>query len=711
MARARSAGGGGKSEANPGTLAEFSARSLKRKLEGRERNGGKKKANEVPGHLARPGASFAGEGDTVGACGARAKAKGEGRDAGVEDAEEVEWEDIGEEDSSGEEERDRGDEGIDATEADVDVEVEVAVADPLSNRSFVRVWAVLVHRSHVLCLLGRGQHCDLCASDPMLSGLALSLLPSWLFPDPALARSDRVDRSHLAPMTTFFSKLVGEGKPAAAVPVAPQEEERAALRERVLAWFSPGSGGGGGGGLLTEEEASVLFAALCRGLGLRTRLVRVIDPAPKTPKRALEDYSAASASAPAAQAAEEDGEEGAPLVVEVTKPGTQGKRKCYGEWNLSTAGPKQKGRSAAGKTQFWAEVWCGAKGAWESVDPSGGFVGPCGRYESSKGLCVAFWGGRWKDVTQRYAADFHRRQRTVDWRWWEETKEAFREGGEREETEEDAALEERVLEQAKADWPKTLTAAKVHPYYVLFRHLRKNQALVPKPTFLGKFVGGEPLYLRAEVRDLRSAVDWERMGRRVRDEEVGRPARENDEGKQRLYGNWQTDLVVVEGGVIPRNSHGNVLCPPLVERLPEGLCHLKVPASVCKKLAKASKIADFAPAVVGFDRYLSASRPAFDRVVVLEQDQAAVVDAYLELELARAEAARKKRMRRATALWRGLLFGLLKRRELRERWGLEEKEVVDGKEEVVGVKEVGEKEEEKEEGVGVVKVEVEVEEI
>ena len=80
---------------------------------------------------------------------------------------------------------------------------------------------------------------------------------------------------------------------------------------------------------------------------------------------------------------------------------------------------------------------------------------------------------------------------------------------------EEAELEAKAEEEAKADWPKTLGQAKQHPVYVLRRHLRRNQCLVAAPTFLGKFVGGEPLFLRREVQDLRSAKGWERVGRKV----------------------------------------------------------------------------------------------------------------------------------------------------------------------------------------------------
>ena len=40
----------------------------------------------------------------------------------------------------------------------------------------------------------------------------------------------------------------------------------------------------------------------------------------------------------------------------------------------------------------------------------------------------------------------------------------------------------------------------------------------------------------------------------------------------KLYGRWQTDAwqpPVAEGGLVPKNEHGNVLCPPFAASLPK----------------------------------------------------------------------------------------------------------------------------------------------
>ncbi|QDZ20430.1 DNA repair protein Rad4 [Chloropicon primus] len=697
---ARARGRGAEEEEGRGkrkeTLAEFSERTVKRKLL-RRRRGRRKEEEGTGGHEQEQGVV------EVGVCGTRAKAKGErGREGeeGEEAEGAVEWEDIGgeneEEDGDGDGDVELGD----AKDLVVDVDVDVDVTDPLADHGFVRVWASLVHRSHILCLLCRGQHCDGVASDAVLQAKVLSLVPRWLLPDPALLEQRAFTAARLVPLTTFFCKrfkcsaggAVGEGL---------------SMRERLAVCFDADPFLGG------QEDVSVLFAALCRSLGLQTRLVRVVDPVAKTPKKALEAYRASQRNP---RAGDDNGDGGGSedvqvveddevtVVVDNTKKGrAKGGKRSYGEWNLcdakevktkgKKAGNGQRNResgasSSSSSTRFWVEVCFHTPEGmvWESVDPVCGLSGDAGKYKRDGGLCIAFRKGRWKDVTQRYASDYHGSRRAIDWKWWQDTsfglqcneEEELGREGQNGQKGEDALLEERVVAQMKANWPKTLAAAKVHPYYVLHRHLRKNQALQPKPTFLGKFIGGEPLYLRSEVQDLRTRTGWERQGRKVREEEIPKPAKEsspaNGSGGRKppvLYGEWQTDRIVLEEGVIPRNSYGNVLVPPMVKQLPPGLSHLAVPPFICRALKKDGKIADFAEAVAGFDQsYGGARRPKLEGVVVLEQDQAAVVDSFLDWQFERAAAARRKRLLSGERTWRKLLRTLIKRKELREAYVL-----------------------------------------
>lgn len=50
----------------------------------------------------------------------------------------------------------------------------------------------------------------------------------------------------------------------------------------------------------------------------------------------------------------------------------------------------------------------------------------------------------------------------------------------------------------------------------------------------------------------------------------------------RLYGLWQTEeweVPVAMDGLVPKNEHGNVHCPPLASSLPVGTVHLQVRSS------------------------------------------------------------------------------------------------------------------------------------
>lgn len=56
---------------------------------------------------------------------------------------------------------------------------------------------------------------------------------------------------------------------------------------------------------------------------------------------------------------------------------------------------------------------------------------------------------------------------------------------------------------------------KDHPLYVLERHLKRDEVVEP-PVELGKF-RGEPVFPRANVLSLKTADNWMRQGRKVRE--------------------------------------------------------------------------------------------------------------------------------------------------------------------------------------------------
>ena len=156
----------------PSTLAEYSKRTLKRKL-GRIKS--KRRDVIVVEDEEEDEARELG-----GACGARAKGLRE-RDDAVDDASEAdfEWEDVDDDDAGTADGPDGdGEEDIGADDFLRDLP-SASVEDPLEDGRFARVWTALVHRAHILCL---GELSSFCALDrgnllTDTSILSLSLSP------------------------------------------------------------------------------------------------------------------------------------------------------------------------------------------------------------------------------------------------------------------------------------------------------------------------------------------------------------------------------------------------------------------------------------------------------------------------------------------------------------------------------------------------------
>jgi hypothetical protein len=152
---------------------------------------------------------------------------------------------------------------------DTGQEDEAGLAKPRSKPALRRAtardkeFAVLVHKAHLLCLLGRGIRFDTACDDPLLQASLLSCAPEAF--GNVTKRGDLMTGIELGPLVESFQVKFRVG-------------ERAG-----------GGGGGGGGGLSglesdverlqqvlergvgTSEEVAALFVALCRALGLTTR--------------------------------------------------------------------------------------------------------------------------------------------------------------------------------------------------------------------------------------------------------------------------------------------------------------------------------------------------------------------------------------------------------------------------------------------------------
>eukprot|EP00798_Chlamydomonas_sp_ICE-L_P030864 gene30864-35908_t len=259
---------------------------------------------------------------------------------------------------------------------------------------------------------------------------------------------------------------------------------------------------------------------------------------------------------------------------------------------------------------------------------------------------------------------------------------------------EDAELRQREDDHLKSR-PATIEGYKSSPVWTLKRHITKYQALRPgsRPAGMHK---GEAVFLRSDVSELHTADRWLREGRRVQGDQVDKPfkvvkkraqppprdnggrpsfgyqarlkqgqAKEDlhaDDGDEdmigdgpipeagegptsSLYGMWQTDRyrAVAENGKVPKNSRGNVECPPFTNELPVGTVHLQYNGlgPICRSMG-----IDFATALVGFEVQAGRMVPRIDGVVVCE-----VVAEYVVRETKKQEEMARRRRAAAKSAW------------------------------------------------------------
>ncbi|KXJ95671.1 Rad4 transglutaminase-like domain-domain-containing protein, partial [Microdochium bolleyi] len=253
---------------------------------------------------------------------------------------------------------------------------------------------------------------------------------------------------------------------------------------------------------------------------------------------------------------------------------------------------------------------------------------------------------------------------------------------------------------------ETLQYYKSSKEYVLARHLKREEALlpgtVPVRKFRNKGKGGkleaeEDVFLRKDIVPVKSAETWHKQGRapmpgaeplkhapyRVATTNRRRELAEAEAAAghkilQPLYGYDQTDWIIpdpIKDGVIPKNDYGNI--DMFAEHMcPEGAVHIpyRGVVRVCKRMG-----IDFAEAVVGFEFGNRMAVPVIQGVVVAEEHHDTVIE---ELEKDEAERARKedeKKRKLVLTTWRKLLLGLRVADRIREDYAhLEEDEGAGG---------------------------------
>lgn len=242
----------------------------------------------------------------------------------------------------------------------------------------------------------------------------------------------------------------------------------------------------------------------------------------------------------------------------------------------------------------------------------------------------------------------------------------------------------------------TLHSLKTSAEFIIERHLRREEALIPAAVPVRYFTVGKgnkeeklPIFKRSDVRRVMTAESWHKDGRIPREGEAPmklapvravtatrkREAEEHllrtgEKQMQGLYSEDQTDWIIpppIEDGKIPKNAYGNIDCfvPSMV---PEGAVHLPLKGSVriCKKLE-----IDYAEAVVGFEFGNKMAVPVINGVVVAEENETLVTDAW---KIWHEEQQRKEENKQEALVletWRKMMMALRIRTRVQEDYGVE----------------------------------------
>ncbi|KAI8323182.1 Rad4-domain-containing protein [Martensiomyces pterosporus] len=368
---------------------------------------------------------------------------------------------------------------------------------------------------------------------------------------------------------------------------------------------------------------------------------------------------------------------------------------------VKSRSPRKRNRADPAEPEvpdYWCEVFDRVSDRWMPINAYTGaiekaqrMVKPSKQSDCKFAYILALDSlGYVRDITRRYSQDFVNRtmklrlesiSESIDKRakhWWPGWIKRWENSEQTDMAEkEDEEMETSVM---RSTMPKRISDFAKNPYYVLERNLCQNEVIYPAEPVVGK-IRGESVYLRENVKAVRTGMAWMREGRVVRSSEkpikvvkqraVTARAKMEVEAREAagknavtaLYGEWQTELFkpppVVDGRV-PRNEYGRLdLFKPTM--LPEGAVHVRDPSArrVCKELG-----IDAVEAVVGFEFRRGVSTPVIVGVVVPEESADLLSDALLESSHAAAEKQIADAERRAVKHWRRLLVSLQVRAEV-----------------------------------------------
>ena len=245
--------------------------------------------------------------------------------------------------------------------------------------------------------------------------------------------------------------------------------------------------------------------------------------------------------------------------------------------------------------------------------------------------------------------------------------------------------------------PKKIDDFKYHPLYVLERHLKRNEMLLPSATPVSALTSGkgmkiktEKVYKRKDVIQCYTAREWFRRGRIIKEGEQPikhttgssstrhrrAPVSSDEEMEENgeevsttaLYAEPQTELYVpppVENGIIPKNTYGNidVYVPSMV---PAGAVHVIKPS-----IAIAAQFAgiDYADAVTGFEFVRNKASPKINGIIIAKENEVGLLSIWEGMMERVQQEEERLRVKVILERWRKFIIRMGIRRRLDERHG------------------------------------------
>ncbi|TGZ78495.1 Rad4-domain-containing protein [Ascodesmis nigricans] len=461
---------------------------------------------------------------------------------------------------------------------------------------------------------------------------------------------------------------------------APENMERSMTKEEFQRVSETLSG--------SRDVGAHLFCAMLRGAGITTRLVCSLQVLPfglsskSTPRftrgKAPETPSSASKEVPKARPASKHPKHPpSTSTTALTLPIVESPFPIY-----------------------WVEAWSPAAQKWIPIDPLvtltiGKPLKLSPPMSDSLNTLAYVIGAdetsHLTDITRRYSSQFTAKTRKLrvnstknGERWYRRLLNCHFSRGyplDRDQIEE-AELSARELAEPM---PKNLQDLKGHPLYALKRHLRRDEVIHPERKIGTITIGAgklEHVYRRQDVKTVKTADQWYRLGRQVLPDQEGQPMKFTQPRKARskprhwddedreeviphqpMYSFSQTTLFKpppVMLGLVPKNDFGNidVFVPTMV---PEGGTHIWHPMA-----AQAVKILglDSAGAVTGFQFNGRNASPVMKGVVVAEEYREAVEEVVKGLEWEMEREVMVEKRERAVEMWRRWFMRLVVRRRL-----------------------------------------------